>query len=191
MNIIGIAGSPRKGGNTEIVLAEALKICREEGFSTELITLAEKEIRPCKECLFCKKEKQCRYENEDDFSVIYSKMIAAQAIIIASPVFFGSATPQIKALIDRTGYLGIAQGRPFERKVGGALVVGRRAGHNFTFAELLFFFLYHGMIIPGSTYWNVSFGRDVGEVFNDPEGLATVKNFARNLSWLVKKLYGD
>lgn len=189
MNVLGIVGSPRKGGNTEIIMSEALKVCKEESLETELVTLAEKNIKPCRECLFCKKEKRCQYQNEDDFDLIYQKMIMANAIIIASPVFFGSATPQIKALIDRAGYLGIAQGRPFERKVGGALVVGRRAGHNFTFAELLFFFLYHGMIVPGSTYWNVSYGRDVGEVYNDSEGLDAVRNFAYNVSWLLKKLY--
>jgi multimeric flavodoxin WrbA len=95
----------------------------------------------------------------------------------------------MKAFIDRSGYLGIAQGRPFERKVGGAMVVGRRAGHNFTLAELLFFFLYHGMIVPGSTYWNVAFGRDAGEVLSDEEGLRTVREFAKNVCWLIKKLH--
>jgi len=123
------------------------------------------------------------------FPPIYEKMFKADGILLGSPVFFSSATPDIKALIDRAGYLGIAQDRPFERKVGGAIVVGRRAGHNFTFAELLFFFLYHGMIVPGSTYWNIAFGRDFGEVLNDEEGIKTIREFAKNLSWLIKKLH--
>lgn len=86
-------------------------------------------------------------------------------------------------------FSGIAQDRPFERKVDGAIVVGRRAGHNFTFAELMFFFLYHGMIVPGSTYWNIARGWDVGEVLDDEEGLKTVRQFAKNVSWLIKKIY--
>jgi multimeric flavodoxin WrbA len=164
----------------------ALETCQAEGMSTELVHLADFNIQPCNECLVCKTTQECPIA--DDLYTIYEKMRKAQGIIFSSPVFFSSATPEIKALIDRAGYLGIAQGRPFERKVGGALVVGRRAGHNFVFMELLFFFLYHGMIIPGSTYWNVGLGRDAGEAMKDEEGIRTIQNFARNLSWLIKKL---
>lgn len=185
MFVIGIIGSPRKGGNTEILMKEALEVCEKEGLSTELVHLADLCIKPCNECMVCKKEKICPIE--DDFSPLYEKMLKADGILLGSPVFFSSATPEIKALIDRAGYLGIAQDRPFERKVGGPIIVGRRAGHNFTFAELLFFFLYHGMIVPGSTYWNVGFGRDVGEVYDDEEGIKTIREFGKNVSWLIKK----
>jgi len=186
MLVLGIVGSPRKNGNTEILMKEALEVCKKEGLQTELIHLADLRIEPCNECMVCKKEKICPIG--DDFPSLYEKMLKADGMILGSPVFFSSATPEIKALIDRAGYLGIAQDRPFERKVGGAIIVGRRAGHNFTFAELLFFFLYHGMIIPGSTYWNVGFGRDVGEVLHDEEGIRTIREFGKNLSWLIKKL---
>lgn len=74
-----------------------------------------------------------------------------------------------------------------ERRAGPS-VVGRRAGHNFVLMELLFFFFYHGMIIPGSTYWNVGLGKDVGDDLKDEERIRTIRNFARNLSWLIKKL---
>lgn len=74
------------------------------------------------------------------------------------------------------------------RKVGGPIVVARRAGKNFTFAQLMFFFMIHEMIVPGSTYWNVAFGRKPGEVEKDEEGVATVRNFAKNVAWLIKKL---
>jgi multimeric flavodoxin WrbA len=186
MSVLGIVGSPRKGGNTELYMKLALETCAAEGLTTELIHLADYQVRPCNECMACKSTKNCPIQ--DDFPVIYAKMLQAQGIILSSPVFFSSATPEIKALIDRAGFLGIAQDRPFERKAGGAFVVGRRAGHNFVFMELLFFFLYHGMIIPGSTYWNVGLGKDVGEVMKDEEGIRTIRNFAKNLSWLIKKL---
>ncbi len=187
MLVLGIVGSPRKGGNTEILMKQALTVCQEEGLKTEFVHLADLEIDPCNECMVCKKEKICSIE--DDFPPLYEKMLKADGILLSSPVFFSSSTPEIKALIDRAGYLGIAQDRPFKRKVGGAIVAGRRAGHNFTFAELLFFFLYHGMIVPGSTYWNVGFGRDVGEVLNDEEGIRTIREFAKNVSCLIKKLH--
>jgi multimeric flavodoxin WrbA len=186
MLVLGIVGSPRKGGNTEILMKEALEVCKKEGLQTKLIRLADLRIEPCNECMVCKKKKICPIE--DDFPSLYKKMLKADGMILGSPVFFSSATPEIKALIDRAGYLGIAQDRPFERKVGGAIIVGRRAGHNFTFSELLFFFLYHGMIVPGSNYWNVCFGRDVGEVLHDEEGIRTIREFGKNLSWLIKKL---
>jgi len=115
-------------------------------------------------------------------------MINADGIILSSPVYFGSATPQMKALIDRVGYLSVAKGRVFENKVGGAIVVARRAGHNFTLAQLLFFFLHQGMIIPGSTYWNIAFGREKEDVIQDEEGLKTVINHGKKMIWLIEKI---
>ena len=72
--------------------------------------------------------------------------------------------------------------------MGAAIVVARRAGQNFTFAQLNYFFLIAEMIVPGSTYWNVAFGREKGEVNNDAEGMETVRTLARNMAWLMRKL---
>ena len=134
----------------------------------------------------------CRKEVEkcsivDDLQPIYAKMKEADAIILASPVYFGSVTALLKALMERAGYMGYPK-KPFAGKVGGPLVVARRAGKNFTFAQLLFWFHIEGMIIPGSTYWNVAFGREKGEVMTDQEGLATAWNFGKNVAFVVKKL---
>lgn len=186
--ILGVVGSPRVGGNTELLVAEALKAARWQGAETELIRLAELEIKPCTGCLACSETKKCPIK--DDFMRVFDKMVEADGIILGSPVYFSSATPQIKALIDRAGYLSMALGRVFENKVGGALVTARRAGHNFTLAELLFFFLHQGMIIPGSTYWNVAFGRKKGEAAHDLEGMRTVRNFGKKVAWLAKKVKG-
>lgn len=186
IKILGIVGSPRSGGNTEILVNEALKAAAEEGAAAELLRLCDKEIKPCDGCRSCRKTKECRIN--DDFKPIFDKMVEADGIIIASPVYFSSATPQVKALIDRAGYLSIARGRVFENKVGGALVVARRAGQNFTLAELLFFFLHQGMIVPGSSYWNVAFGREPGEVLKDEEGVETARNFGKKMVWVIKKL---
>lgn len=186
IRILGIVGSPRMGGNTELLVAEALRASTEDGAETEILRLADKEVRPCDACLSCRKTGECRIK--DDFNPIFEKMSTADGIILASPVFFGSATPQIKAMIDRAGYLSIAKGRIFENKVGGAMVVARRAGHNFTLAQLLFFFLSQGMIIPGSTYWNIAFGREKGEVAKDEEGLQTARNFGKKMVWLIRRV---
>ncbi|MEM2889775.1 MAG: flavodoxin family protein [Candidatus Hadarchaeum sp.] len=188
IKILGIVGSPRSGGNTEILVNETLKAAAKEGANTELLRLCDKEIKPCDGCRACRKTKECWIK--DDFSPIFDKMVESDGIVIASPVYFSSATPQVKALIDRAGYLSIARGRVFENKVGGPLVVARRAGQNFTLAELLFFFLHQGMIVPGSSYWNVAFGREPGEVLKDEEGLETARNFGKKMVWIIKKIKG-
>ncbi len=186
VRVLGIVGSPRVRGNTERFLTEALKAAEEEGAETELVRLAGKEVKPCDACLYCRKKGECRIK--DDFKPIFDKMVEADGIILATPVYFGSATPQIKAVIDRAGYLSGAKGRVFENKVGGALVVARRAGQNFTLAQLLFFFMIEGMIVPGSTYWNVAFGREKGDVTKDEEGLRTARNFGKKMVWLINKI---
>jgi len=186
IRVLGIVGSPRVGGNTERLVAEALKATAEDGAETELVRLSGKEIKPCDACLSCRKTGECHVK--DDFKPIFDNMVEADGIILASPVYFGSATPQIKALIDRAGYLSIARNRVFENKVGAPMVVARRAGHNFTFAQLLFFFLHQGMIVPGSTYWNIAFGRDKDEVSKDEEGMLTARNFGKKMIWVIKKI---
>jgi len=188
IKVIGIVGSPRKGGNTEFLVSEALKAAKGEGAETELITLAGRKIEPCDGCRKCRKGEDCWIK--DDLMEIYKKMKDADGIIIGSPVYFGSATPQVKALIDRAGYIALSQGRPFENKVGGPIVVARRAGQNFTFAQLAYFFFIMGMIIPGTTYWTVAFGREKGEAEKDEEGVATVRNFGKKVAWLAGKVKG-
>ena len=186
MKIVGIVGSPRSGGNTETLTRIALEEIRKEGLETELISLAEKKIAPCDGCGICRTNGKCHVK--DDFELIYEKMREADGIILATPVYFGAATPQMTSLISRCyAYRGGGK-HPFENKVGGPIVVARRAGHNFTVAQLMFFFMIHGMIVPGSTYWNVAFGREKGAVVKDEEGVATIKHFGRKLAWLAKKI---
>ncbi len=186
MKAIGIVGSPRVNGNTEIITRHTLKAIAEEGIETELIRLAGLDIRPCTACMACAEEETCPID--DDLWPIYEKMKAADAIILASPVYFGSATALVKALMERTGYVVRNANESFEGKVGGALVVARRAGKNFTFAQLTLWFQILGFFIPSSTYWNVAFGREKGTVEQDEEGLKTAWNFGKNIAFLVNKL---
>ena len=186
MKVIGIVGSPRKNGNTELLTAHTLRAIAEEGLETELVRLAGLEIQPCDGCDVCLKDERCHIE--DDLFPIYLKMKEAEGIILASPVYFGSATALIKALMERTGRISRWSDKPFSGKVGGPLVVARRAGKNFTFAQLTLWFQILGFFIPGSSYWNVAIGREKGEVVHDEEGLKTAWNFGKNIAFLVKKL---
>jgi multimeric flavodoxin WrbA len=185
--IIGIVGSPRKGGNTEILTREALAAAAAEGAETELITLAGKEIKPCDGCRLCR-DKQTDCHIKDDLSPIFHKILKSDGLILSTPVYYGAATAQTVALIDRVGYWSGAYNRPLENKVGAPLVVARRAGQNFTFAQLIFFFYITGMIIPGTTYWTIAFGKDKGEVSGDEEGMNTARNLGRKMAWLTRQL---
>ena len=188
MKVIGIVGSPRKGGNTEILTAHTMKAIAEEGLETELISLAGLDIKPCNACRVCDKEERCPIK--DDLFPIYLKMREADGIILASPVYYGSATALIKALMERAGHISHSGRETFKGKVGGSLVVARRAGQNFTVAQLTFWFQILDMVVPGSTYWNIAFGREKGDVSKDEEGMRTVWNFGKNVALVVKKLKG-
>lgn len=183
VKVVGVVGSPRPGGNTEILTRIALEEVEKEGLETEIISLAGKRIEPCDGCRSCSTTGKCHIR--DDFEFVCKKMIEADGIILATPVYYGAATPQIASLISR--FYG-TRGKPLKNKVGGPIVVARRAGHNFTFAQLMFFFMISEMIVPGSTYWNIAFGRKKGEVKKDEEGIRTIRNFGQRLAWLVKKI---
>ena len=189
MKAVAINGSARAAGNTEILLEKCLAVFVGKGISGELIRLSEKEVSPCKACGACfkRKDNTCIMQ-DDDFQEIYDRMRDADIILLGSPVYFGSATANLTALMDRAGYVGRANGNVFSRKLGGPVVVARRAGQNFTLAQLLFWFMIMDMVVPGSSYWNIGIGRDPGEVKEDTEALDTITHFAENLAWLAKKV---
>jgi multimeric flavodoxin WrbA len=186
---LAVCGSPRKGGNTEFLLTRCLDGLKAKGVEGVLVLLADKTVKPCRACGMCgkTKDKTCSIK-DDDFHPIFKKMIESKVIVVGSPVYFGSATPQLMALLDRAGYVSRANGNLLSRKIGGPVSVARRAGQNFTYAQLVFWYTINDMIVPGSTYWNVATARDLGEVAKDSEGLKTIDRFAENLAWLAERL---
>ncbi len=185
MKVVGIVGSPRKNGNTEIITDHALNAIAEEGLDTELIRLAGRDIRPCTGCLACKQDETCTVK--DDLLPLYLKMKEADAILLATPVYFSGPTGLVRSFMERTGHIAKTQNQ-FKGKVGGPLVVARRAGHNFVHAELQLWFHIMQIISPGAPYWTIGFGRNKGEVENDTEGLNIVNEFARNIADTLKRL---
>jgi len=189
MKIIAVNGSPRKGGNTDLLLDEVLGIIKRNQIETEAIFLRDYELQPCDACGYCR-EHSGKCHIKDDFPLIFEKSLAAEGIILATPVYFGSATPSIKAFIDRVGYVARHMESSLERKIGAAVVVARRAGHNFTLAQLYFFFAALGIIItPSPHYWTIAFGNQKGQVTSDEEGMITMQKLAENIVWLAKKLH--
>lgn len=188
MKALAIVGSPRIGGNSQVLAEACLAVIAEQGIETECIHLAGKAVAGCTDCGVCKTEETCSID--DDLLPIYGKMLEADAIIMSAPTYFGSAPPEIKAVMDRAGFIAHRHGNRFARKIGSPISVSRRAGHNFTFAQLLQWFYINEIIVPGSSYWSIAIGRDLGEVRHDEEGMRTVEDLGRNIAWLTKLVWG-
>ena len=186
VKVIAICGSPRKGGNTEQLLNICLERIRESGGQTELITLCNRKIHGCIACMKCRENKDGKcYGHDDDLNEIASKVFAADALIVGSPVYFSTPTPEILAVLHRIGYVNRGTGGLLRNKVGASIAVARHAGQNFTIAAMNYFFLINEMIQPGSSYWNVGFGKDKGDIMNDKEAIATVRTTADNIMELL------
>jgi multimeric flavodoxin WrbA len=188
LKVVAVNGSARKDGNTAILLKRVLQALEAEDIETELVQLAGEQIRGCNACRTCytTKNKRCAIE-EDNVNAYIQKMVAADGIILGSPVYFSMMTPEMKALIDRAGYVARANNDMFKRKVGAAVVAVRRAGALPTFDAINHFFLISQMIVPGSSYWNIGLGRHKGDVEGDEEGMATMDDLGKNMAWLLKK----
>jgi multimeric flavodoxin WrbA len=189
MKALAIVGSPRVGGNSQVLAEACLDVIADQGIQTECLHIAGLNLTGCTDCGVCKEEEICPIE--DDLLPIYEKMIEAQALIISAPTYFGSAPPEIKALLDRSGFIAHRHGNRFARKVGSPITVSRRAGHNFTFTQLLQWYYINEIIVPGSSYWSIAIGRDPGEVRQDTEGMRTVEDLGRNIAWLTKLVWAD
>ncbi len=189
MKVIAFNGSARKDGNTAIMTRWVFEELEQSGIETELVQLKGKKINGCIACYKCfeNTNQRCAVE-KDDLNECLEKMVAADAIILSSPVYFSDVTPQIKALMDRAGMTAIANGAMFRRKVGASVVVARRGGASHTFASLNNFFFISQMIVPGSSYWNMGFGLEKGDVEKDEEAQGTMRTLGQNMAWLLKKL---
>lgn len=190
MKVVAFNGSARRNGNTAILVNHVFEELEKEGIKTELIQLSGKRLRGCTACLVCRERKDGLCALKDDpINEWIGKMREADGIILASPTYFADVTAEMKALIDRAGYVSKANDEMFRRKVGAAVVAVRRGGAIHAFDTINHFFLISQMIIPGSFYWNVGIGRQIGEVENDEEGINTMRNLGENMAWLLKKLH--
>ena len=186
MKVVAFNGSARKDGNTAILVNTVFKELKKEKIKTELVQLAGKKIRGCTACGKCfeNKDRKCVIAN-DVANECIGKMTEADGIILASPTYYTDVSAEMKALIDRAGYVARANDNLFRRKVGAAVVAVRRAGGIHTFDTLNHFFFINEMIVPGSSYWNIGFGLAPGDVKKDMEGLETMRTLGKNMAWLL------
>lgn len=192
MKVVAFNGSPRPDGNTSILLNHVLEPLRAEGIQTEVVQLGGRNIHGCRACYGCSRTKSGRCSYDDDIAnECIAKIVEADGIILGSPTYYADITPETKALMDRAGFVMRFAGSLLKRKVGAAVIAVRRAGEIHAFDSINHFFLINEMLIPGSTYWNVGFGREKGEVSKDEEGLRTMRVLGENMAWLLKRVGGE
>ena len=184
--VLFISASPRKNGNTSQVLSKCAEIIENNGLETEIVSLRGKNIQSCRACGKCAKIHKCKID--DDLNEIIDKIKDAKGFIVGTPVYFGTARGDLMAALQRIGYVSMNNDRFLSWKVGGPIAIARRGGQTSTLQELLMFYLINDMIVPGSTYWNMVFGREKGEVLEDEEGIRTIERFGENVANLIKKI---
>jgi len=189
MRVVAFNGSPRKGGNTERLLNRVLSILDGEGIKTELVHIGGEKVHGCTACgkCFANQDGRCIFD-DDIINECIGKMAAADGIVIGSPTYFADVSPETKALIDRAGFVAMANGRMFSRKVGAAVVAVRRAGGIHVFDTINHFFGISDMFTVGSIYWNIGFGLNPGDVEQDDEGMMTMEALGRNMAWIIRKI---
>lgn len=188
MKVLAFNGSPRKDGNTVMLIQKVFEALKQEGIDTELIQVGGLLLHGCTACFHCRltQSRKCIQAN-DPINGWIEKMREADGIILASPTYFADMTSEMKALIDRVGFVMRGEKNELRRKVGAAVVAVRRAGGIHTFDSLNHFFLINEMLVPGASYWNVGYGRDKGEVSQDEEAMRTMTSLGQNMAWLLKK----
>jgi len=189
VKVVAFNGSPRKDGNTHRLLRHVLRPIEEAGIDTEIVQVGGRLVRGCTACRGCFANRDgCCVLSGDETNAWIAKMRDADGILLASPTYFADITPELKALIDRAGYVAGANGNFLRRKVGAAVVAVRRCGALHALDSIHHFFLIREMVIPGSSYWNMAFGREKGEIEDDEEGLRTMGALGANIAWLLQRL---
>lgn len=188
MKVIGFNGSPRKDGNTSIMIQKVFRELEKEGIQTELVQLSHKKIHGCIACYKCQENKDQRCAVNDDAANEYiEKIKQAQGVVLGSPVYFMDVTPEMKALIDRVGFVSRSNGGIFRNKIGSLVAVARRAGAMHTLDTMSHFFMSMEMIIVGRA---LGVARDKGDVEKDGEGLMLANALGQRMAWLLKRLHG-
>ncbi len=179
MKIVGILGSPRKGGNTEVLLDVALEEAQKNGVVIDKISLKDKSIAPCDGCLGCTQTGKCVIE--DDGQEVYNKMLEAEGIIWATPVYFWSMTSHTKTLMDRTYALGFPKLR-LANKVGGLITVAGGRGCMSTANIFNMYFNYNHMFFAEFAH---AYAREKGEIGRNSDAKNVAKEMVRQMIALI------
>jgi len=177
MKVLGVNGSANANGNTHMALEIVGEVFKDNGIELEIVDLVNYNIKPFS---FVSQEKQA-----DDIPMLMEKLLECDGLILASPVYYSNVTSRMMMFIERIGTI---SGGRLKGMIGAPIAVVRRAGANFVYAALNFFFGIHQMPIATSSYWNMVLARTPGEIKKDEEGIKTLKNLGINMSEMILKL---
>ena len=183
MKVLLINGSPKKDGNTAIMLEEMVAVFEKEGIETEVIQVGGKDLRGCIACGKCRQLGHCVFN--DIVAETAQKLAQADGLVIGSPVYYGSANGTLVSFLDRLFYSNTADLR---MKVGAAVAVARRGGVTATFDQLNKYFTISGMPVASGQYWNGAHGAAPGEAAEDGEGMQQMRTLASNMVFLMKSV---
>lgn len=192
MRVVAFNGSPRRDGNTSAMLRLVGEELAREGVDCEVVQLGGHKFRGCTACGACRKlgesDKPRCVIDDDPINGYLGLLENADGILLGSPVYFANVTTEVKAFIDRVGY--VSRNRPslLRRKAGAAVVSVRRCGGIFAFDAINHFFTINEMIVPGSSYWNMTLSMQPGDWEKDAEGIETMRTLGRNMAWLLKRI---
>lgn len=189
MKVLGINGSSRRDGNTAIAIRAVFRELESHGVETELVQLAGSHLHGCKGCYTCAKTKDRQCVIKDDFlNECLAKMVDADGIVLGSPTYFSDVTAEMKALIDRAGIVSRNNNDMLKYKAGAAVVAVRRGGATHAFDTMNHFLHMMQMFLVGASYWNMVYGREVGDVEKDAEGMLNMKIVGENMAWLLNRI---
>ena len=183
MKVILLNGSPKANGNTAYALSQMAEVFAAEGIEVETVQIGHLAIRGCIGCGKCWKEGKCVFD--DAVNAFAPKLQAADGLVLASPVYYASANSTLTAFCDRLFY---STRFSKQMKVGASVAVARRGGCSAAFDQLNKYFTISGMPVASSHYWNSVHGAKPGEAEADGEGIATVRNLAKNMAFLMKSI---
>ncbi len=191
MKAVAVNGSPRREGNTNILLNKVLEPLAAAGWETEVIQLGGKKLNGCLACFRCfeKRDGHCG-RSDDAFNEIADKVFSADAIILGSPTYFTDVSAEMKGLLDRLGMVALANGGLLKGRIGAAVAAVRRGGGTHVFDTINHMYLMSGVVVPGSIYWNLGFGMNPGEVESDAEGMDNMRQLGQTIAWLGEALKG-
>jgi multimeric flavodoxin WrbA len=191
MTVLGISGSPHTNGNTEFALRLALKTLSEQGFETELISLADRTIHACDGCFGCQSG-ACRFD--DDMTAVIEALVRCDGLILASPVYMGMVSGQLKTMMDRSVILRVREGFELSGKPAAGIACGgfRNGGQELTLQNMQTYFLQQDMAaIADGPPFSHSGAAICGKSAEDALGLRTVVSLAARMARQLAKLKGE
>lgn len=188
MIVTGFSGSARKDGNTALIMNIVLAEIEKQGIQTELIQFAGQTIFPCKGCFACRGKQNCIFQ-EDQFTYYFEKMVQANGILLGSPVYSADVSASMKAFLERAGVVVSTNPGLLKYKAAASVAAVRRAGGLSAVDTMNHFLLNKEVFVVGSTYWNMVYGKEPGDIYKDQEGVDNMRNLGQNIAFILQKLF--